>query len=192
MTAAPNRNWPSTPRPSAAGAIKLIGTEAGVGVKLDGNLEASGGDIQLDANGHLSLALAFTLAADSLDNSNGKLLGNQAVTLRVQQALTNVKGLIAAANVDVQAGSLNNNGGTLTSRTGLELRVTGQLDNQGQGLINATQNLNINTASLNNQNGGSLLGSAIAIDFSGAMGDLNNANGLITTTRRSDNRSHDG
>lgn len=133
-------------------------------------------------NGEISSAQAFTLAADSLDNSNGKLLGNQAVTLRVQQALTNIKGLIAAASVDVQAGSLNNNGGTLTSRADLELRVDGQLDNQDQGLINATQNLNINTASLNNQNGGSLLGSAIAIDFSGAMGDLNNANGLITTT----------
>ncbi|MHC8325518.1 two-partner secretion domain-containing protein [Pseudomonas sp. LB1P83] len=133
-------------------------------------------------NGEISSAQAFTLAADSLDNSNGKLLGNQAVTLRIQQALTNIKGLIAAASVDVQAGSLNNNGGTLTSRAGLELRVNGQLDNQDQGLINATQNLNINAASLNNQNGGSLLGSAIAIDFSGAMGDLNNANGLITTT----------
>ncbi|MFJ2456902.1 filamentous hemagglutinin N-terminal domain-containing protein, partial [Pseudomonas protegens] len=41
-----------------AGAIKLVGTEAGVGVKLDGKLIASGGDIQLDANGHLSLAQA--------------------------------------------------------------------------------------------------------------------------------------
>jgi filamentous hemagglutinin len=133
-------------------------------------------------NGEISSAQAFTLAADSLDNSNGKLLGNQAVTLRVQQSLTNVKGVVAAQSVDVQAGSLNNNEGTLTSRTNLDLRVTGQLDNQDKGLINATQNLNINAASLNNQNGGSLLGSAITIDFSGVMGDLNNANGLITTT----------
>src|SRR3546814_20340308 len=39
-----------------AGAIKLVGTEAGVGVKLDGKMVASGGDIQLDANGHLSMA----------------------------------------------------------------------------------------------------------------------------------------
>ncbi|WP_010446433.1 adhesin, partial [Pseudomonas asplenii] len=38
-----------------AGAIKLVGTEAGVGVKLDGKMVASGGDIQLDANGHLSM-----------------------------------------------------------------------------------------------------------------------------------------
>ncbi|MBV6754381.1 filamentous hemagglutinin N-terminal domain-containing protein, partial [Pseudomonas chlororaphis] len=35
-----------------AGAIRLVGTEAGVGVKLDGKMVASGGDIQLDANGH--------------------------------------------------------------------------------------------------------------------------------------------
>ncbi|WP_256715421.1 two-partner secretion domain-containing protein, partial [Pseudomonas protegens] len=39
-----------------AGAIKLVGTEAGVGVKLDGKLIASGGDIQLDANGQLRMA----------------------------------------------------------------------------------------------------------------------------------------
>ena len=133
-------------------------------------------------SGEISSAQAFTLAADSLDNSNGKLVGSQAVTLRVQQALTNLKGLIAAANVDVQAGSLNNNGGTLTSRADVALQVNGQLDNQDQGLINAAHNLSITAAGLNNQSGGSLLGSAIAIDFSGAMGDLNNAKGLITTT----------
>ncbi|MHC8326537.1 two-partner secretion domain-containing protein [Pseudomonas sp. LB1P83] len=132
-------------------------------------------------SGEISSAQAFTFAADSLDNSNGKLLGNQAITLRVTQALTNVKGTIASAQLDAQVGSLNNNSGTLTSRSDLVLRVNGQLDNQDKGLINAAQNLNINAANLNNQNGGSLLGSAIAIDFSGAMGDLNNAKGLITT-----------
>jgi filamentous hemagglutinin len=74
-------------------------------------------------SGEISSAQAFTLAADSLDNSNGKLIGNQAVTLRVQQALTNLKGLIAAANVDVQA-SLNNNGGTPVGPTS-PFRLTG-------------------------------------------------------------------
>jgi len=133
-------------------------------------------------SGEISSAQAFTFAADNLDNGNGKLLGNQAVTLRVQQALTNVKGLIAAASIDAQLGSLNNNGGTFTSRADADLRVNGQLDNQDKGLINASQSLTINAANLNNQNGGSLLGSAISIDFSGTMGDLNNAHGLITTT----------
>lgn len=135
-------------------------------------------------SGEISSAQAFTFAANSLDNSNGKLLSNQTLTLRVQQALTNIKGLIAAASIDAHAGSLNNNGATLTSRTGLDLRVDGQLDNQDKGLINATQALAISAANINNQNGGSLLGSAIAIDFSGAMGDLNNSKGLITTKGR--------
>ncbi|MDT3723279.1 filamentous hemagglutinin N-terminal domain-containing protein, partial [Pseudomonas oryzihabitans] len=39
-----------------ANTIRLVGTEAGVGVRLAGNLAASAGDIQLDANGQLTLA----------------------------------------------------------------------------------------------------------------------------------------
>ncbi|MBU3059601.1 hypothetical protein, partial [Pseudomonas indica] len=39
-----------------AGAIRLVGTEAGVGVKLAGDMAASGGDIRIDANGQLTLA----------------------------------------------------------------------------------------------------------------------------------------
>lgn len=131
--------------------------------------------------GEISSAQAFTFAANSLDNSNGKLLSNQALTVRVEQALGNLKGLIAASALDVRAASLDNQGGTLTSRDTLDLTVDGLLDNQAHGLINATQRLNIQTAALNNQNGGSLLGSAIALDFGAAGGDLNNAGGLITT-----------
>ncbi|MDR7109784.1 two-partner secretion domain-containing protein [Pseudomonas frederiksbergensis] len=131
--------------------------------------------------GEISSAEAFTIAARSLDNSNGKLLSNQNLTLRIDQALTNLKGLIAAAALDVKAASLDNSGGTLTSRANLDLSLDGLLTNQNQGLINATTELTINSSGLNNQNG-SLLGSAIAIDFGAATGDLNNGAGLITTT----------
>jgi filamentous hemagglutinin len=130
--------------------------------------------------GEISSAQAFTLAAESLSNDNGKLLSNQALTLRIDQALSNIKGMIAAASVDAHAGSLDNSGGTLTSRADLGLAVDGQLTNQNLGLINATNNLTISSAGLNNQ-GGSLLGSAIALDFGAATGDLNNAAGQITT-----------
>ncbi|WP_415765245.1 hemagglutinin repeat-containing protein [Pseudomonas sp. ZB1P45] len=136
-------------------------------------------DINNDG-GEISSAAAFTLTARSLDNSNGKLLSNQALTLRIDQALTNLKGLIAAAALDVKAASLNNSGGTLTSRANLDLNLDGLLNNQNLGLINATDGLTINSSGLNNQNG-SLLGSAIAIDFGAATGDLNNSGGLITT-----------
>nr|WP_256346939.1 DUF637 domain-containing protein [Pseudomonas gingeri] len=130
--------------------------------------------------GEISSAQAFTLAADSLNNDTGKLLSNQALTLRIDQAMTSLKGMIAAAALDVHVGSLDNSGGTLTSRAGLDLTVDGQLSNRNQGLINASNGLSLNSASLDNQ-GGSLLGSAIAIDFGAATGDLNNAGGHITT-----------
>ncbi|WP_248767181.1 filamentous hemagglutinin N-terminal domain-containing protein [Pseudomonas sp. MWU12-2345] len=130
--------------------------------------------------GEISSAQAYTFAAESLSNDNGKLLSNQALTLRIDQALSNIKGMISAASVDAQAGSLDNTGGTLTSRADLGLTVGGQLTNQNQGLINATSGLTISSAGINNQ-GGSLLGSAIALDFGAATGDLNNAAGQITT-----------
>jgi filamentous hemagglutinin len=130
--------------------------------------------------GEISSNQAFTLTADNLDNSRGKLLSNAALTLRIGQALANVKGLIAAASVDAQATDLDNSGGTLTSRGDTVLNVAGRLANRDQGLLNASNALTLNSAELDNQNG-SLLGSAIALDFGTATGDLNNTGGLITT-----------
>ncbi|QKF50569.1 hemagglutinin repeat-containing protein [Pseudomonas graminis] len=130
--------------------------------------------------GEISSSQAFTLTADNLDNSNGKLLSNTALTLRIGQALANVKGMIAAASVDAQAATLDNSGGTVTSRGDTLLNVAGQLVNRDQGLLNAANTLTLNSAGVDNQNG-SLLGSAIALDFDTATGDLNNAGGLITT-----------
>ncbi|MCP2055748.1 UNVERIFIED_ORG: filamentous hemagglutinin [Pseudomonas fluorescens] len=130
--------------------------------------------------GEISGSQAFTLTADNLDNSSGKLLSNAALTLRIGQALANVKGMIAAASVDAHATDLDNSGGTLTSRGDTLLNVAGRLTNRDQGLLNASNTLTLNIAALDNQNG-SLLGSAIALDFGTATGDLNNAGGLITT-----------
>ncbi|WP_330208191.1 two-partner secretion domain-containing protein [Pseudomonas sp. Z13] len=130
--------------------------------------------------GEISSAQAFILTADSLDNSNGKLLSNQALTLRVAQALTNLKGMIAAQSVDGHAASLDNSGGTLTSRGDLLFNADGQISNHNDGLINAANTLTLNSTGINNQNG-SLLGSAIGLDFGNTTGDLNNAGGLITT-----------
>ncbi len=130
--------------------------------------------------GEISSSQAFTLTADNLDNSNGKLLSNTALTLRIGQALANVKGMIAAASLDAHAASLDNSGGTVTSRGDALLNVDGRLTNRDQGLLNAGTTLTLNSAELHNQNG-SLLGSAIALDFGNATGDLYNAGGLITS-----------
>ncbi|WP_223815934.1 two-partner secretion domain-containing protein [Pseudomonas chlororaphis] len=128
--------------------------------------------------GEISSAQAFALVTDSLDNSNGKLLGNQAVTLRVNQALSNLKGQIAAAALDVRAASLDNAEGTVNSRGDLNLNITGLLSNRDKGLINAKQNLILGSADLNNQGGTLLGGSAVTLN---AMALNNSANGLINS-----------
>ncbi|MGN8276591.1 two-partner secretion domain-containing protein [Pseudomonas sp. SMN5] len=126
--------------------------------------------------GEISSAQAFTLTAQNLNNDGGRLLSNQGLTLRIAQALNNVKGLIGAASVDVRGQSLNNNGGTLTSRGNLDLTVEQQLDNQAQGLISAAQRLTLNSGNLNNQ-GGSVLASGALVLNATALN--NSANGLI-------------
>lgn len=128
--------------------------------------------------GTISSTEAFTLSADSLDNSNGKLLSNQGLTVRIANALDNVKGLIGAASIDLRAGSLNNSGGSLVSRGDLELTVDGLLRNDASGLISAAQALNISSADLNNQSGTLLGVSAVTLN---AMALNNRDKGLINS-----------
>ncbi|WP_223547478.1 DUF6883 domain-containing protein [Pseudomonas sp. A-B-19] len=141
-------------------------------------------------SGEISSAQAFTLASQTFDNSGGKLLSNLGLTLRVNQALSNVNGMIAGANVDARAGTLDNRGGLLTSRGNLALNVNGLLSNQSNGLINAAQTLNVASADLNNQ-GGQLLGgtaltvNAAALDNS-AYGLINSQGGLSLTANNLD------
>ncbi|WP_235399591.1 filamentous hemagglutinin N-terminal domain-containing protein [Pseudomonas ogarae] len=127
-------------------------------------------------DGEISSAQAFTLTAKNLTNDDGRLLSNQGLTLRIAQALNNVKGTIGAASVDTHAQSLNNNGGTLTSRGNLVLTIDQQLDNQAQGLISAAQLLTLDSGDLNNQGGSVLAGGALVLN---AMALNNSANGLI-------------
>ncbi|MDI3250066.1 MULTISPECIES: hemagglutinin repeat-containing protein [unclassified Pseudomonas] len=140
--------------------------------------------------GEISSGQAFTIAARNLDNSSGRLLSNQGLTLRIDQVLTNIKGLVAGASLSAQAAAVDNSGGTLTSRGGLELTSTGLLSNGQQGLINAAQALTVNAGNFNNQ-GGSLLGTsaltlkALAVDNS-AKGLINSQGGLELNAQRLD------
>ncbi|MFG5864279.1 two-partner secretion domain-containing protein [Metapseudomonas sp. CR1201] len=128
--------------------------------------------------GEISSQQTFTLASSSLDNSSGKLLGAQALTLRIDQALANLKGLIAAAYLDVGATSLANTDGTLTSRSDTRVSISGALDNHQQGLINATQQLSVKAGSLDNRGGSLLAGSALDLR---AQAIDNRDNGLINS-----------
>ncbi|EJN26007.1 filamentous hemagglutinin family N-terminal domain-containing protein, partial [Pseudomonas sp. GM79] len=145
--------------------------------------------------GEISSAEAFTLTSQNLDNSNGKLLSNQGLTLRIANALDNVKGLIGAASLDVHAASLNNSGGSLTSRGDLELTVDGVLRNDAKGLINAAQLLKIGSAEFNNQSGTVLGVSAVILDamaLNNRDSGLINSQGKLTLTATNLDSSNDG
>ncbi|WGT36411.1 hemagglutinin repeat-containing protein [Pseudomonas atacamensis] len=149
-----------------AGAIKLVGTEAGVGVKLDGKLIASGGDIQLDANGQLSLADtsatgAVNVKAASLE-AQGPVYAGTSLNVQTQGNLTNRQTLAARDSVVLSAGGQLTNAGAIEagvnadgsrdSNGDLSLRAQ-NLNNSGKSL-SASRNLTVNAAqTLNNQNG---------------------------------------
>ncbi|WP_331832630.1 hemagglutinin repeat-containing protein [Pseudomonas sp. LH21] len=132
----------------------------------------------VNQGGEISSAQAFTLAAEQLDNSNGRLLSDQNLLLRISQRLDNLKGLIGGQSLEVHAGVLDNSGGTLSSQSGLQVTVDGLLSNRDGGRIEAKDALTLTSKGLNNH-GGKLLGSSLALDLLGA--DLDNGAGLITT-----------
>ncbi|MEO4049322.1 filamentous hemagglutinin N-terminal domain-containing protein [Pseudomonas sp. CAU 1711] len=99
-----------------AGAIRLVGTEAGVGVKLAGNMAASAGDIQIDANGQLSLAQTAASRDIRLKAQNielgGKAYAGRNVDAQASQALSLAQGqsLAARERIALKGAQLNNQG----------------------------------------------------------------------------------
>ncbi|BBP77288.1 hypothetical protein PHLH7_33920 [Pseudomonas sp. Ost2] len=149
-----------------AGAIKLVGTEAGVGVKLDGKMVASGGDIQLDANGHLSLAQttaagAVAVKAESLDAQGAVYAGTHAEAT-IKGPITNQRSIAARDSVVLTTdGQLNNlgiiaagvNADNTRNQEGDVSLTAGSIDNRGQSVI-ASRDLTVTTSqTLDNRSG---------------------------------------
>ncbi|NVZ52349.1 hemagglutinin repeat-containing protein [Pseudomonas sp. B6002] len=150
-----------------AGAIKLVGTEAGVGVKLDGTLAASGGDIQLDANGHLSMAQAASsgavdIKAASLD-AQGPIYAGTTLKAQTKGELKNRKTLAARDSITLASnGQLTNNGIIEAGVNADNTRNAGgdvKLDSQhltNTGTVIANRNLTANAAQTLTNQGGTL------------------------------------
>jgi filamentous hemagglutinin len=110
-----------------ANAIRLIGTEAGVGVRNAGQLATQAGDFTLDSAGQLQLtgvtssAGRLAIHADSLSNS-GAL---QASDIAVQTAgdLANTGTLYSTGDVNLIAGGTLSNHATLAAANNTTLRA---------------------------------------------------------------------
>ncbi|MGN2432750.1 hemagglutinin repeat-containing protein [Pseudomonas syringae] len=97
-----------------AGAVRLVGTEAGVGVRLAGDLAASGGDINIDANGKLTMnqtAASGNIVAKARDISvTGPAYAGSQLALNASGTLTNSSDLVAGQAVTIDADQLSNTG----------------------------------------------------------------------------------
>jgi filamentous hemagglutinin len=115
-----------------AGRIRLIATEAGVGVRMLGDAAANAGDFKLDANGKvlmqgrvsasgdIAIAQAGTKGAGQLELSgaNASLSAQKNVTLRTDGGLALNEGLIkAGASLAVTAHSLADTSTSNATRT---------------------------------------------------------------------------
>ena len=134
-----------------AGHIRLIGTEAGVGVRNAGAIGASVGEVVVTTEGWLantgSISAAASTriqAAGTLDNS-GSIHAGGDTQVNVRAGLTNRGTLAALGNVQVQAAAIASEAGSLLaaglaadltlSGTGrLQLSAPGQVSAQGQNV----------------------------------------------------------
>ena len=172
-----------------AGAIKLVGTEVGVGVKLAGHLAASAGDIQLDANGHLSLAQtaasgAVNVTAQSLDAQGPVYAGSQ---LRAQTRgnLTISNNLAARDSITLSSGGQLTNSGIIEAGVNADnsRNAHGDVHLEAQAFSNrnsviASRNLKVvNAGAIDNRNG-SLSGA----NLEARADHLDNRSGQIRVT----------
>ncbi|BAO59516.1 HecA family adhesin/hemagglutinin [Pseudomonas protegens Cab57] len=154
-----------------AGAIKLVGTEAGVGVKLDGKLIASGGDIQLDANGQLRMAEAsaekgaVAIKAQSLETQGAVYAGTE-LKVQTQDDLNNHSTLAAANSINLGSGGQLNNQGIIEAGVNADnsrnvngdVTLTAQnLNNTGKSVV-ASRDLTVTTTQTLDNQGGTLSG----------------------------------
>ncbi|WP_372859525.1 two-partner secretion domain-containing protein [Pseudomonas protegens] len=147
-----------------AGAIKLVGTEAGVGVKLAGDMATSGGDLQIDANGKLTLARAqargdVQLKAQAVQLTESVYAERNAKVVAAEK-LTVDKNLTAGGNLHLEGQQVVSRGhlnAGLQRQEGIEtINPTSHLQLQGgsltnTGSINARGSLTTDLERLDNQ-----------------------------------------
>ncbi|WP_246228241.1 filamentous hemagglutinin N-terminal domain-containing protein [Pseudomonas nitroreducens] len=185
-----------------AGAIRLVGTEQGVGVKLAGNMAASGGDIQIDANGQLSLAqtsAAGSLRAKASDIAlNGQTYAAGVAELSATGQLSNSQSLAAGQRVALSAAQVSNSGiveagvNPDNSRNAQgDVAITAQ-NLRNSGSVVASRNLEANASGTLDNQGGAFKGAdtrITAATLDNRQGRLLAGNQLALSAARLDNRN---
>lgn len=177
-----------------AGKITLIGTEAGVGVRNAGAIQAgssgltlnaqgdlinpghigSQGNAQIDNNGRFDNRGTLAVAGHAqlrptagLDNS-GQIQSRGSLSVQTSGNITNSGGMSAGQNTTLSARDIGNTG-QISAGADAHINASGQLDNSGS--ISAANNLDLNATQVNNRgqfNAGNLLQLSSASRFDNA------------------------
>ncbi len=139
-----------------AGQIKLISTAQGLGVRAAGDLAANTGNVNIDANGDVSV---------------GNVYGQQAVGIATTGAVTTSGAVRAQQDVTIGAGGDLTLGGAAQAGNNLTLNAGGNV--AGAGNLAAAKALNVSAGKSVNL-GGSLNAASIAVAAQGkdGTGDL--------------------
>jgi filamentous hemagglutinin len=152
-----------------AGHIRLVGTEAGVGVRHHGTMAASVGDVQVDANGWLSSAGRIEarqghvrIQTTGTQNHSGVLLAAGNLTLHSgtsadRQAFTHSGQARAGLEAHVRAGDMSNTGQLDAQRLDVEVA---SLNNRGEIWQTGAQALHVQAGQLSNE-AGAVLGQVL-------------------------------
>jgi filamentous hemagglutinin len=183
-----------------AGKISLLATEAGVGVRNAGGIQAGSGGLSLAANGdlvnqgnlasqgdaslnnagrfdnsgNLTASGALDVNASSLSNS-GQIGAGSNAQINTSGAIDN-SGTVAAGGNLAMSGAQLNNEGSLGAGNEMVLAVTGQFNNSGS--VSASGSLNVNAVNIDSSgqiSGGGL----VAIN---ATNTLNNSGDISAGT----------
>ncbi|MDC6255572.1 beta strand repeat-containing protein, partial [Ralstonia solanacearum] len=135
-----------------AGQIKLISTAQGLGVRAAGDLAANTGNVNIDANGDVSV---------------GNVYGQQAVGIATTGAVTTSGAVRAQQDVTIGAGGDLTIGGAAQAGNDLTLNAGGNV--AGAGNLAAAKALNVSAGKSVNL-GGSLNAASIAVRAQGTDG----------------------
>ncbi|MFY3135428.1 hemagglutinin repeat-containing protein [Achromobacter xylosoxidans] len=172
-----------------ANSIRLIGTEAGVGVNIGGNLAALTGGLSVDVNGDVRIqpsgrmqaaaGLSLSSAGDIV--SDGALAAAGPLTLRAVNTVANNGAMWSGASAGIVAGRFDN-GGVFT----VGMRADGALDAAGAldvragrvrnaGTLAAGGNAAIGGDTLDLSGGKLVAGAELALDAGGALANRGGA-----------------
>ncbi|RKP44467.1 filamentous hemagglutinin N-terminal domain-containing protein, partial [Pararobbsia silviterrae] len=122
------------------GAVRLIGTEAGVGVRDTGSINSLTGDIQLSANGDVTIEAPGRMqAAGDVHvsgtnlNSAGHVVAAGALGVTAMQGVTNSGTLVAGSDVSLAAQGIDNTG---RIGAGVRLNTAGPVPENGNAVAN--------------------------------------------------------